>query len=260
MYIRIFPTRFMRIAVYVLGGFVSVLWLASILVVVFQCTPVQKAYMPYLQEGYCLDTMDWFLGNSVPNIASELLILILPTREIWKLKVSRPQKIAISVVFLMGTVIIIVTCIRLEGLVVHANGPKPDLTKDIAHGWIYTCAEPVVAIITACLPAMSPLLRFIFGKAFASRHSKGSDEESPKREIVTIGGSGGKSRESESRSEGFGYSQYSSTGSLNSICDVDGKDGRPDTPVPWPGMVETPLGIRSPSTASRRQVLLRFRR
>jgi hypothetical protein len=111
-------------------------------------------------------------------------------------------------------------------------------TEDIAHGWIYTCAEPVVAIIAACLPAMSPLLRFIFGKAFSSRHPKNSDEESPKRHLVTIGGSG-KSRELESRSEGLDYSRYSSTQSLDSIGDVDGKSGRPDTPVPWP---ETPLG------------------
>ncbi|KAK0656953.1 hypothetical protein B0T16DRAFT_452461 [Cercophora newfieldiana] len=258
MYLRIFPTRFIKIGVYVLGTYVVLLWVASIFVVIFQCTPVQKAYNPYIKEGWCLSIVSWFLGAAIPNIISEILILILPTREIWKLQVPRPQKLAICGVFAVGLLVVICSALRIHGLVDFDEENQADLTRDIAHGWILTCAEPLVAIVAACLPTMTPLLRFIFGKAFASRHSNAKDALKPGREIVTIGGSGAtgssglKSKEMGSRSERF----TDIARSLHSISDGEGNNASdmPVTPVSWPRTGHNPLGnqvvISGPHAAS----------
>jgi hypothetical protein len=102
MYLRIFPTRFMKLGVYMITVFVGAWYIAAIFVTVFQCVPVQKAYTPSIKDGHCVDNIKWFLGSSIPNIIQDIMILFLPVHEIWKLHLPRPQKIGISAVFLLG--------------------------------------------------------------------------------------------------------------------------------------------------------------
>ena len=42
------------------------------------------------------------MGNAVPNIITDWALLILPIPYIWRLQQSRPQKIALCGVFLLG--------------------------------------------------------------------------------------------------------------------------------------------------------------
>jgi hypothetical protein len=116
MYLRIFPTMRMRTGVYIIGVVVSVWWLVTTMITIFQCTPVPKVYTPDLKGGSCLDKTKFFLGVSVPNIVEDIFILCLPTYEIWRLKVPRPQKLAICAVFLMGFLMVVVACVRLKSL------------------------------------------------------------------------------------------------------------------------------------------------
>jgi len=100
----------MRTGVYILGTIAGVRWLVTILVTLFQCSPIEKAYMPYLVGGSCLDKSKFFLGSSVPNIVEDIVILLLPTPQIWKLKVPKAQKVAICAVFLLGFLLVLVRC------------------------------------------------------------------------------------------------------------------------------------------------------
>lgn len=102
MYYRIFPTRSMKLGVYVLGTTVILWWIAIILVTIFQCQPVYKAYKPFMQTGACLGKEHFFFGNSIPNVIQDVFILVLPAREVWKLQVATRQKIAILGVFVLG--------------------------------------------------------------------------------------------------------------------------------------------------------------
>lgn len=102
MYYRIFPTRFMKLAVYTIGSTVILWFVAVELVVVFQCTPVHKSWSPFMTGGTCVDKAKFFIGNAVPNIINDVMILTLPVYEVWKLQVSRSQKNAIAGAFLLG--------------------------------------------------------------------------------------------------------------------------------------------------------------
>jgi hypothetical protein len=102
MYMRIFPTRFMKVGVYIISAFVVAWYITAIFVTIFQCVPVQKAYTPSIQRGHCVSNIKWFLGSSIPNIIQDIMILFLPVHEIWKLHLPKPQKIGISAVFLLG--------------------------------------------------------------------------------------------------------------------------------------------------------------
>ncbi|KAK4198522.1 integral membrane protein [Triangularia verruculosa] len=200
MYLRIFPTRFMKLGVYVTTAFVGAWYITAIFVTIFQCILVQKAYMPYMTGGYCVDNINWLLGSSIPNIIQDIMILFLPVHEIWKLHLPRPQKIGISAVFLLGVATIIVACIRVRELVRNIVTGE-DISKALVLGWILTGIEPAVGMITGSLPTLTPLLRLVFGTAFGIRHSK-NQGKTPGRDIETIGGS--------NRKESKGFASYGS--------------------------------------------------
>lgn len=103
MYNRIFPVRSIRIGSYILGG-ITLAWLISVdLVAIFQCTPVKKAWLQQLVPGTCIDLKVALIANGVPNFVTDILILTLPGRSIWKLQASLWQRVSIIAVFLSGS-------------------------------------------------------------------------------------------------------------------------------------------------------------
>lgn len=103
MYARIFPTKGFRIASGILGGLTIAWWLSICLVCIFQCNPIRKAWQPWLEFGKCIDLKASFIGNAVPNIATDAAIICLPIYQVWKLQINRVQKISLMGVFLLGT-------------------------------------------------------------------------------------------------------------------------------------------------------------
>ncbi|KAF5630076.1 integral membrane protein [Fusarium sp. NRRL 52700] len=189
MYYRIFPTKSMRIGGYILGGMTFSWWIGIIFASIFQCSPVDKAWKPFMKGGTCLDKNRFFIGNSIPNIVMDAMIIALPVFEVSKVQVPRSQKIAIAGIFLLGGLIVIISCIRLKYIVALLQaGQEADFTKLISTPWIWTVIEPSVGILCACLPTMQPLLYVLFGRFITK-----TTQDRSKEGIITIGGSGQKS-------------------------------------------------------------------
>ncbi|EWG55799.1 hypothetical protein FVEG_13747 [Fusarium verticillioides 7600] len=189
MYYRIFPTKSMRIGGYILGGMTFSWWIGIIFASIFQCSPVDKAWKPFMKGGTCLDKNKFFIGNSIPNIVMDAMIIALPVFEVSKVQVPRSQKIAIAGIFLLGGLIVIISCIRLKYIVALLEaGQEADFTKLISTPWIWTVIEPSVGLLCACLPTMQPLLYVLFGRFITK-----TTQDRSKEGIITIGGSGQKS-------------------------------------------------------------------
>ncbi|KAH7243824.1 hypothetical protein B0J15DRAFT_565160 [Fusarium solani] len=185
MYYRVFPTRFMKFGGYVLGAITFAWWVAVVFVSIFQCVPVHKTWHPFMEGGHCLDKNQFFLGNSIPNIITDALILCLPVYEVSKLQVRRSQKFAIIGIFLLGGIIVMISCIRLK-VVIDLVNAGPEL---IGPCWIWTTVEPTIGLLCASLPTMRPVLHLLFGR-FIGESSKEQENTSG---LVTIGGTGLKS-------------------------------------------------------------------
>lgn len=105
MYHRIFPVRLIKIGGYILGG-VTLAWVISVdLVAIFQCDPIAKAYEPTL-PGHCIQLKAALIGNGVPNFVTDILILALPARLIWRLQATLWQRVSIIGVFLTGSLFV----------------------------------------------------------------------------------------------------------------------------------------------------------
>lgn len=102
MYHRIFPVRGFKLAVYAIASIVVSWWLAIVLVCIFQCDPIEKAWLPWA-PGVCIDLKASFIGNAVPNIITDIAILILPITQVWSLQGTVARKLSLCGAFLLGS-------------------------------------------------------------------------------------------------------------------------------------------------------------
>ena len=75
---------------------------AQILITIFQCNPVSGFWNRTKPATCRVDTTDFFLGNAIPNVLTDVALMALPVPYIWRLNRSRSQKIALLGVFLLG--------------------------------------------------------------------------------------------------------------------------------------------------------------
>lgn len=76
-------------------------YLANVLSVIFQCSPVHKAWNKSIQ-GTCVDTNLNLIVTGAINVLSDVLILLLPLWTIWHLKLPIQKKLSVSVAFAAG--------------------------------------------------------------------------------------------------------------------------------------------------------------
>ncbi|KAF8859218.1 hypothetical protein BDZ45DRAFT_650426 [Acephala macrosclerotiorum] len=191
MYYRIFPINSMRIGCWILGA-LSVCWCISIIVVcIFQCAPISKAWNPSI-PGHCINLKGSFIGNAVPNILTDVAILTLPMPQVWRLHTTLIQRCQLSVVFLLGSFVVFTSIYRFTTLFQFVPS---DLTWTLANACTWVIVESSAGIISACLPTLAPLIHSI--NFMYWRKNKSSSATSPPRNangIITIGGNGSDAR------------------------------------------------------------------
>lgn len=230
MYNRIFPTKFIKWGFIGLGGFTAAWWLCVVLVTIFQCTPIRAAWELAEQPSVnpnskCIDNNGFFIGNGVPNIVTDLCILVLPLREVYNLHIRTSQKIALGGVFMLGALVIVSSIIKLHVTVKLFGDEHADYTceafspyfislpslpyfypllawhrilntnvtmskDDLKDFIIWTFIETGVGIISASLPPLRPLLTATLRTVGLSRDA--SKNPSGKSDRMTIGGGSGK--------------------------------------------------------------------
>ena len=125
-YLRIFPGRKMAWACYILIGILACQCIEEVLVVVFQCSPVDKAWNS-ATPGKCLSLLGFFYVSFGIKLGIDLAIFFLPIPVLWHLKLPRGKKFGISVMFLLG--LLWVTCWFLENS--RSNGNRICVTSII---------------------------------------------------------------------------------------------------------------------------------
>ncbi|KAI4192779.1 MAG: hypothetical protein LQ348_003039, partial [Seirophora lacunosa] len=106
LYLRVFPPlqnpRFTRAVVAVMR-FIALYMFISIVVTIFQCNPIRKAWDRYsTPAGRCIDLTAFWYANSISNIGSAALTLGLPVKMIWNLQLPRGDKVGLYMVFGLG--------------------------------------------------------------------------------------------------------------------------------------------------------------
>ena len=77
------------------------LYLSALITYFTACIPLQKVWYTWV-DGKCINRKTLDTAAGVFNLVTDLLILLLPQRVIWVLKMTRARKLGISFVFSVG--------------------------------------------------------------------------------------------------------------------------------------------------------------
>ena len=102
-YLRISPQRNFRIAVYITMGIVLSYSMSIMLVLIFGCRPIAKAWDLTITDGKCVNKNAVYLSINLFNIATDFIILFLPAPMIKKLQMPFRQKLLIAAMFSVGS-------------------------------------------------------------------------------------------------------------------------------------------------------------
>ncbi|KAJ5347277.1 hypothetical protein MYU51_004309 [Penicillium brevicompactum] len=165
-YKRVFSTPRMRLACWILIGFLGLYGTWTIVSAWANCVPLAKFWDPTV-PGFCLDKKALWFSNSGIHILTDVIILIYPMPVLKSLQLPKKQKIALMAVFALGAIVLVTTILRLQSLLVISN--SSDATYDNVGAAAWSAVECNVAIICACLPGTRAFLSQLLPHIFSTR-------------------------------------------------------------------------------------------
>ena len=148
LYTGIFPSKSFGLLAKLVGVFVMLWGIAVLMVAIFSCIPVDAFWNIDKQPtAKCINQRNFFIGNSVPNIIADAVILTLPINQVWHLNMSRRSKVGVSIMFALGGFVVIASCVRMAFLLsISVEDP--------------TCEFPfTISLLTELLTGVRHLLR-----------------------------------------------------------------------------------------------------
>ncbi|KAE8139007.1 hypothetical protein BDV38DRAFT_270203 [Aspergillus pseudotamarii] len=162
LYRRIFvSSRFLNI-VYAIGTIISVWAIIMTFLAIFNCKPISAFWTG---QGKCIPFKQFAVGYAIVNITTDLAVWLMPIPNMWKLQLPTAQKVALTLIFVLGLLDCGAALVRLlSSMLVLGNW---DVTFDYARGFMWSIIEVSLAIVCTCLPTMRVILKIIFSRSFA---------------------------------------------------------------------------------------------
>jgi len=99
----------------VLITIVAVWGAGIILTAFFLCVPMEKNWYPQV-EGTCIPIIPFYYGLQIPNIITDLLIIVVPIREVMLLQLNKRLKTGAITMFALGIITLVFDIVRLVAL------------------------------------------------------------------------------------------------------------------------------------------------
>ncbi|KAI0185279.1 plasma membrane protein Pth11-like protein [Xylaria flabelliformis] len=110
----------------------------------------------------CVDTMHLVLSVCITGFILDIIIITTPVPLVWQLNLSRTKKISVVGVFLLGSVSIVASLLRLINLarlVSQGFSADVDGLLVVTQYLYWGLVESAVGIVAACLPTLQFLIR-----------------------------------------------------------------------------------------------------
>ncbi|KAJ8130470.1 hypothetical protein O1611_g3160 [Lasiodiplodia mahajangana] len=170
-WLRIFNPSGERNTFFWLGYAILVLntlfYASAIFVENFTCFPQEKIWDKTIPGG-CIDVSENYIITAAFNVFSDIVILALPQRVVWKLKMTTKRKISVSLVFAVGILTCIVAIIRVYSSTefvaaedqVYALSTVSLLAHIETHSSLLVICIPAVPSVTSKIQLRSKLKGF----------------------------------------------------------------------------------------------------
>lgn len=159
------------------------LYVSSIISSAITCLPHESIWQPWV-KGKCIDRKALGVFTAIFNVIMDLLILLLPQRIIWNLRMSMTRKIGISLVFSVG--ILAIVCAAGRVAVTFGIEYAGDATYTVSPVLMWSLPEVTCVLLVFCLPVIpkifterSPLFGIIsYARSWTRLSTKGSQKPS----------------------------------------------------------------------------------
>ncbi|KAF5870083.1 uncharacterized protein Bfra_010230 [Botrytis fragariae] len=115
------------------------------------CLPHESIWQPWV-KGKCIDRKALGVFTAIFNVIMDLLILLLPQRIIWTLRMTMARKIGISLVFSVGVLAIVCAAGRVA--VTFGIEYDGDATYTVSPILMWTLPEVTCVLLIFCLPVI----------------------------------------------------------------------------------------------------------
>ncbi|KAI5806401.1 hypothetical protein DFH27DRAFT_651237 [Peziza echinospora] len=147
---------------WVVFGVAGGTFLGCVLSNVLACLPVERRWSVIPSES-CIATekgMNAVLVAikyaSAVDIGTDALIMLLPIPLLRGLRISHAQKLSLIIIFSLGTIVIVVSVLRLNSITDSISEKNLSANQDLA---VWSMIEATVACVVISLPPMRSLLR-----------------------------------------------------------------------------------------------------
>ncbi|KAJ8120246.1 hypothetical protein O1611_g10415 [Lasiodiplodia mahajangana] len=178
-YRRIFAAnRYFRIYTVVLLGALTIFLLGEDLSLTFANDPVEAQWnieIPHTE----INTAAFWLSGGIVYIIFDILIIVTPVFQVWRLKMTRERKRLITGLFLLGSAVTVATVLRVYYVTtINFN----DITYDSTNTSLWAGIEIHLSIICTNIPIMYTFFREIYGQGKLR-----STPETGRSSLVTFG-------------------------------------------------------------------------
>jgi hypothetical protein len=102
LYRRLFPISNFVKRWWVVTAFTVAYSIGGAFASLFQCSPLTSAWSLTVKADYCINTEKFYTANAALNVASDIMILILPIPIVWGLNTDVRKKVILTGLFSMG--------------------------------------------------------------------------------------------------------------------------------------------------------------
>ena len=113
LYVRLFPTPWIRRTSLAISIFVCAQMVISTGVFIFACLPVQYYWDRSIPGGHCINYELFYILTAVLNTLTDIIVLVMPLGVVWNLNITRAKKVGLSIVFLIGGFTCVASIVRI---------------------------------------------------------------------------------------------------------------------------------------------------
>ncbi|ETS73970.1 hypothetical protein PFICI_13836 [Pestalotiopsis fici W106-1] len=179
--------------IYSLVGVLVMAWsIGQVILILVNCVPIAGNWDPNI-DAKCMTLPETYgiWMTSAGNLATDVIILILPIPVVWNLNLKKKPKLILRGVFCLGFFTCLISSLRMFALKKTA-----DMTYDAASLLCWSIAEVASGVTCACIPTLRPLASKYLSSAFGS---SGSGNRQSSRGYENYGSSENRKRRRESR-------------------------------------------------------------
>ncbi|RAL02179.1 uncharacterized protein BO80DRAFT_472839 [Aspergillus ibericus CBS 121593] len=159
LYLQIFPGKGFRIACWSLLALVVGETIEETFVVIFQCSPIHKAWdAGGMVQGKCLSLTAFYYISFGIRLATDLALFALPIPKLVRLNMTMGKRAGLVMMFGLGVLISLTSIIRAT----YISNFSDDHTWTLVNTLNWSSVEVAVAIFVACIPSFKSLITFRF--------------------------------------------------------------------------------------------------